>query len=132
MNEAELRQFTGTYSLHGAAHQVLALGPQAVVVKRGEYGAALFCLDDCFTISAYPLTEVKDPTGAGDAFAGGFLGYLVQMGKSTPDHLRCAVVHGCVIASFTVEDFSVNRLRRLTWQEIEGRFQEFRRFTYFE
>jgi len=132
VNEAELRQFTGTYGLFKAAGEILALGPRAVIVKRGEYGAALFCRDDCFTIPAYPLAEVKDPTGAGDTFAGGFLGYLARVGECTPETLRCAVVHGCIIASFTVEDFSVNRLRRLTWQQIEERFQEFRRFTHFE
>lgn len=110
VNEAELRQYAGTYSLHAAARQVLALGPRAVVVKKGENGAVVFAEGVYFVAPAYPVTEVRDPTGAGDSFAGGLLGHLANQGQLTPAALRRALVHGSVVASFTVEDFSVRRL----------------------
>jgi len=132
MNQAEVRQYVGTLSLVRAAREILALGPQALVVKRGEYGASLFTPGDCFFSPAYPCEEVRDPTGAGDSFAGGFMGYLARAGELTEGAMRCAVVHGSIIASFTVEDFSLNRLKEITWEEIEGRYQDFRRFTRFE
>ena len=132
MNEAEVRQYVGTFSLIRAARGILALGPRALVVKRGEYGASLFTPGDCFFSPAYPCEEVRDPTGAGDSFAGGFMGYLARIGEVTQEAMRCAVVHGSVIASFTVEDFSLNRLKEITSEEIERRYQDFRRFTRFE
>ena len=131
VNEAELRQFAGTPSLHAAARQVLALGPKALVVKKGEYGAAVYGDGLYFVLPAYPLEEVRDPTGAGDSFAGGFLGYLARAGKLTLPALRRALVYGSVVASFTVEDFSVRRLARLTPDEIAARYREFREFTEF-
>jgi sugar/nucleoside kinase (ribokinase family) len=131
VNEAELRQFAGTPSLHAAARQVLSLGPKALVVKKGEYGAAVYGDDLYFVVPAYPLDEVKDPTGAGDSFAGGFLGYLARAGQLSPPTLRRALVYGSVVASFTVEDFSVRRLVRLTPEEIAERYRDFREFTEF-
>lgn len=131
MNEAELRQYADSYSLIVAARRVLALGPRAVVVKKGEYGAVLFADGLYFVAPAYPLEDVRDPTGAGDSFAGGFVGYLAQRGEWDDETLRRAVVHGSVAASFTVEDFSVRRLARLSDAEIRARYQEFRHFTSF-
>ena len=131
VNEAELRQYAGTPSLHAAAWQVLALGPKALVVKKGEYGAAVYGDGFYFVVPAYPLEEVRDPTGAGDSFAGGFLGYLARAGRIAPPVLRRALVYGSVVASYTVEDFSVRRLARLTLKEIAGRYREFREFTEF-
>jgi sugar/nucleoside kinase (ribokinase family) len=131
VNEAELRQYTGTSSLHVAAREVLALGPKALVVKKGEYGAAVYGDGLYFVAPAYPLDVVKDPTGAGDSFAGGFLGYLARAGELSKPTLRRALVYGSVVASFTVEDFSVRRLVRLTPEEIAGRYSQFREFTEF-
>lgn len=132
MNEAELRQFAGTYSIVRAAREVLALGPRALAVKRGEYGAVLFADSGYFVAPAYPLEEVRDPTGAGDSFAGGFLGYLAQVGEVTPRTIRQALIHGSVVASFTVEDFGVARLKGLTQADVQTRYQELRQFTHFE
>ena len=129
VNEAELRQFAGTPSLQRAARQVLALGPKALVVKKGEYGAAVYGDGLYFVLPAYPLEEVKDPTGAGDSFAGGFLGYLARAGELSNQALRHALVFGSVVASFAVEDFSVRRLVRLTPEEIAGRYRDFREYT---
>ncbi len=131
MNEGELRQFTGTHNLLAGARKILAMGPRAVAVKRGEYGAALFQDDQIFVVPAYPLEEVQDPTGAGDTFAAGFLGYLARAGRVDDLSLRRAVVFGSVVASFTVQDFSVRRLQTLTWDEIADRYRDFVRFTHF-
>lgn len=137
INEAEAREFAGEFSLIQSAQVILDLGPQAVIVKKGEYGASMFTKSDdpvsgYFFVPAYPLEEVCDPTGAGDTFAGGFIGALAHEPELSLDAFRRAIVHGSVIASFSVEDFSVNRLRSLTQQEINARFHDFRAFTYFE
>lgn len=132
MNEAEVRQFTGTYSLLRASRRVLELGPRALVVKKGEYGSVLFSEWGYFVAPAYPLEDVRDPTGAGDSFAGGFLGFLARAGDVSPRTLKQAIVHGSVVASFTVEDFSVERLRRVTWADLARRYDEFRHFTAFD
>lgn len=132
LNEGEAREYAGTYSLLGAARAILALGPKAVVVKKGEYGAALFTAEECFFVPAYPCEMVKDPTGAGDSFAGGFVGYLAKAGEVTPGNIKRALVHGTVMASFTVEDFSINRLCSVTWPEVEERYQAIKRFTHFD
>lgn len=133
MNETEVRQLTGTYSIVRAAREVLALGPKAVAIKKGEHGAVLFFGDAGYFVSpAYPLEEVRDPTGAGDSFAGGFLGYLAQAGEVTPRTIRQALIHGSVVASFTVEDFGVERLKAVTQADVEKRYQELRQFTHFE
>ncbi len=132
MNEAEARQLAGTTSLITAARRIRAMGPEILVVKKGEYGAVLFADGEYFVAPAYPLEDVKDPTGAGDSFAGAFVGYLSSVGEVTPASLRRAVVLGSVVASYTVEDFGVGRLADLTCQEVNARYREFRRFTYFE
>ncbi len=132
MNEAEARQYANTYSLRRAARTILDLGPRALIVKRGEYGAVMFTPEGYFTAPAYPLEEVKDPTGAGDCFAGGFLGHLARAGSTTLGELRRAVIFGSVVASFVVEDFSVRRLVGVTPEEIATRYQEFISFTLFE
>ncbi|MBI3978909.1 MAG: sugar kinase [Chloroflexi bacterium] len=132
MNEGEVREFAQTYSLIRAARTVLQLGPRAVIVKKGEYGAVLFSNDHYFVAPAYPLEDVKDPTGAGDSFAGGFIGYLAQTGDVSPENIRRAIVHGSVVASFCVEDFSVARLASATKDEVAERFREFRQFTLFD
>ena len=129
INETEARVFAGTSSVIAAARAILGLGPRAVLVKKGEYGVVLFTADDYFAVPAYPLEEVFDPTGAGDSFAGGFLGYLAQAESLDPPVLRRAVVYGSAVASFTVQAFGVERLKTLTRDEVEQRCREFRRLT---
>jgi sugar/nucleoside kinase (ribokinase family) len=132
VNDAEIRQLSGDHNLIRAARWVQRQGPRFVVVKKGEHGAFLLTPDMIFFAPAYPLEEVFDPTGAGDAFAGGFLGYLAQSGAVTPDELRRAVVHGAVMGSFAVERFSVERFQDLTVAEVARRVRAFREMTAFE
>jgi sugar/nucleoside kinase (ribokinase family) len=132
INDAEAREIAGEANLIRAARKILNLGPQMLVVKRGEYGAAFFTRDSFFAIPAFPLESVFDPTGAGDSFAGGFMGYLAQADKIDDATLRRAVIYGSVMASFNVEEFSCDRLRRLTTEEIRTRYREFKEFTTFE
>ncbi len=132
LNEGEARQLAGEANLVKAARAILALGPKTVVVKQGEYGALMFSEHSIFSAPAYPLESVFDPTRAGDTFAGGFLGYLVANGNLAESSLRQAVVFGSVMASFTVEDFSLERLKRLEHREIEERFRRFKLLTEFE
>jgi sugar/nucleoside kinase (ribokinase family) len=132
MNEEEVRQYSDTPNLLKGARAILALGPKTLIIKKGEYGAVLFRGDGYFYCPAYPLEDVKDPTGAGDSFAGGFLGYLAQADEVSMAHLRRALVYGSVVASFTVEDFSVKRLATVTKDELRRRYQEFREFTFFD
>jgi sugar/nucleoside kinase (ribokinase family) len=132
MNDAELRQLTDEPNLVRAARAVMDLGPHAVVAKQGEYGAALFTREEFFALPAYPLETVNDPTGAGDSFAGGFLGYLASQGNEDPATLRRAMTYGSVLASFNVEEFGTERVQRLTRDEIDARFEEFRRMTALE
>ncbi len=136
INDAETRQLSGEPSLPGAARKILDWGPHTLVVKLGEYGAALYQRDEeglsVFGIPAYPLEDVHDPTGAGDSFAGGFMGYLAGTGRSNPEAMRQAVVFGAVLASFNVEKFSLDRLRDLTFAEIILRYREFEELTRFE
>src|SRR5512140_1283642 len=124
VNDAEARQLAGEHNVVKAAKAILRLGPRAVVVKRGEYGAAFFAGDEVFMASAYPLPAVFDPTGAGDSFAGGFMGYLARRGREERGVLRRAIVLGSVLASFVVEQFSLDRLRSLTTEEILARYAE--------
>jgi sugar/nucleoside kinase (ribokinase family) len=132
INDAEARELAGEPNLIRAARKILSWGPQMLVVKRGEYGAALFTLDSFFSIPAYPLEDVFDPTGAGDSFAGGFMGYLAQADKIDETTLRRAIIYGSVMASYNVEEFSCDRLRRLKPEEIHARFHQFKEFTHFE
>jgi sugar/nucleoside kinase (ribokinase family) len=126
VNEAEARQFCGTHNVLKAARQILALGPRAVVIKRAEYGALLLTADRIFWTPAYPLDEVRDPTGAGDAFAGGLLGHLSRAGKLDDRTLCQAVLHGTVCASFAVETFSVDGIERADLAAVERRVGELR------
>jgi sugar/nucleoside kinase (ribokinase family) len=132
INDAEARELAGEPNLIRAARKILRLGPQMLVVKRGEYGAAFFTRDSYFATPAFPLESVFDPTGAGDSFAGGFMGYLAQADKIDNASLRRAIIYGSVMASFNVEEFSCDRLRRLTPEEIRARFREFKEFTHFD
>jgi sugar/nucleoside kinase (ribokinase family) len=130
LNDAEIRMLTDEPNLVRAARKVMDVGPSAVVAKQGEYGAALFTGEGFFALPAFPLEAVVDPTGAGDAFAGGFLGYLA----TEPDWrdeaaLRRAMTYGSTIASFNVEEFGTERVARLEREEIDDRFEQFRRMT---
>jgi sugar/nucleoside kinase (ribokinase family) len=132
INDGEARQLAGEPNLIRAARAIAAMGPKTVVVKRGEYGALMLCDDRFFMAPAYPLESVYDPTGAGDTFAGGFIGYLAAIDRLDAMTLRRAVVYGSVMASFTVEDFSLNRLGRLTSEEIAERYDAFQALTRVE
>jgi sugar/nucleoside kinase (ribokinase family) len=125
INDAEARQLAQEPNLVKAARAIEAMGPSVVVVKRGEYGALMVTNGAFFIVPAYPLETVYDPTGAGDTFAGGFMGYLAGQERLDRATMRRAMVYGSVIASFTVEDFSLNRLKRLSLPEVEERCAEF-------
>ena len=131
INEGETRQLAGEANLIKAAKAVLSMGPKTLIVKRGEYGVLMFSPGEIFAAPAYPLEEVFDPTGAGDTFAGGFMGYLAATKNLDAENIRRAIVYGSVMASFTVEDFSLNRLKSLTIEEIDVRFKEFKMMTEF-
>ena len=133
-NDAEVRMLTGDPNLARAAREIQALGPRVVLVKQGAYGAALFTVEGFFSIPAYPLESVVDPTGAGDSFAGGALGFLDSLGSEeyTDNELRCAAVYGSVLASFVVEGFGTERIQRLSASEIAERYEDFGRITRFE
>ncbi len=131
INDGEIRQLTGERNLVRAVQAVGRLGPKAVVVKRGEHGVLLFQGDSAFALPAFPLESVTDPTGAGDAFAGGFLGYLASRGLDGERDFRRAAVVGSVMASYQVEDFSLDRLMRLTEPEIRDRYARFEELTRF-
>ncbi len=131
INDAEARELAGESNLIKAAKKILTFGPKMLIVKRGEYGAALFTQDSYFATVAFPLESVFDPTGAGDSFAGGFMGYLAKHDNLDEGTIRRAIIHGSVMASFNVEEFSCDRLRRLTRPEIADRVDEFRKFTHF-
>jgi len=132
INDAEARQLTEIPNLIKAARTILSWGPKALIVKRGEYGAALFTNESYFAIPAYPLESVFDPTGAGDTFAGGFMGYLASQPKLDDAAMRRAMIFGSVMASFNVEEFGTERVRRLTHAEINERFRTFKQMTHFE
>ncbi|MGI8555125.1 MAG: PfkB family carbohydrate kinase [Pyrinomonadaceae bacterium] len=132
INDAEARQLADEPNIHKAAKKIMDYGLQALVIKRGEYGAALYTKDKYFAIPAYPLDSVFDPTGAGDTFAGGFMGYLASQKEITDDTLRRAMVYGTVMASFNVEEFGTERVDRLTHKEINERFRQFKQLTHFE
>jgi sugar/nucleoside kinase (ribokinase family) len=132
INDAEARQLTGNPNLIKAARELLSWGPKALIVKRGEYGACLFTPENYFAIPAYPLESVFDPTGAGDTFAGGFMGYLSSQETIDEAAMRRAMIFGSVMASFNVEEFGTDRVRRLTHAEINERFHAFKHMTHFE
>jgi sugar/nucleoside kinase (ribokinase family) len=137
LNDAEIRELTGKPNLARAARALMDMGPRVIVAKRGEYGAALFTPKEFFAIPGYLLEDVRDPTGAGDSFAGGFLGYLDSRrtaGDSVLDHavLRQAMAYGSVLASFNVEDFGTERVQELSRDEVDQRLRDFKRITQFE
>jgi sugar/nucleoside kinase (ribokinase family) len=133
VNDAEIRQLTGESNLARAARAVMELGPRAVIAKQGEYGAALFTGSGFFALPGFPLEEVRDPTGAGDSFAGGFFGYLDGQGGDLDEtQLRRAMGYGTVLASFNVEEFGTERVARLSREEIDERFEALRGMTQFE
>ena len=132
INEAEVRMFTKEANLIKGARSILALGPKILVIKRGEYGVIMVTQDAIFAAPAYPLENVFDPTGAGDTFAGGFLGYLASRPEIHDRELRRAIIFGSVLASFTVEKFSLDRLREISVREIHERYQDFRALTHFD
>ncbi len=132
INDAEARQLSDEPNLIKAARKLLSWGPRALIIKRGEYGAAMFSTESYFAIPAYPLDSVFDPTGAGDTFAGGLMGYLASQDKLDDAAMRRAMIFGSVMASFNVEEFGTDRVRRLTYDEINERFRSFKRMTHFE
>ncbi|MEJ7622739.1 MAG: PfkB family carbohydrate kinase [Pyrinomonadaceae bacterium] len=132
INDGEARQLTDEPNIHKAAKKIMDFGLKAVVIKRGEYGATLFTKDSYFAIPAYPLESVFDPTGAGDTFAGGFMGYLASQDEINDETLRKACVYGSVMASFNVEKFGTERVDYLTHAEINERFRAFKTMTHFD
>ena len=132
LNESEAREFTKQTSLIRAGRLILKQGPKYVVIKKGEHGCLLFADNLFFSAPAYPLEDIRDPTGAGDCFAGAFTGYLAKVNRIDHDSLRKAVVYGSVIASYCVEAFSLDRLETLTSAEIEQRYQLFKLMSHFE
>lgn len=132
INDAEARQLSGEWNVVKAARAIRALGPHTLVIKKGEHGVLMFSEEGSFAAPAYPLEEVFDPTGAGDTFAGGFLGYLAGAPKVDEAALRRAVVMGSTLASFCVEAFSLDRLLTLSRPEIDARYRLFKRLTHFE
>ncbi len=132
INDAEARQLTDEPNIHKAAKIILDYGLKAVVIKRGEYGATLFTKDSYFACPAYPLESVYDPTGAGDTFAGGFMGYIASQKEITDDVMRRAMIYGSVMASFNVEKFGTERVDALEYSEINERFKTFKRMTHFD
>jgi sugar/nucleoside kinase (ribokinase family) len=125
LNDEEARLLSGEHNLVKAGRAILSMGPRSLLVKRGEYGVIQFSKEGMFAVPAYPLEEVLDPTGAGDTFAGGMMGFLARHGRITESSLRTAVVYGSVMASFVVERFSLERLLNLTWEEIDNRYRSF-------
>ena len=132
INDAEAREIAKEANLVRAARRILSMGPSRLVVKRGEYGAAMFTRESYFATPAYPLEEVFDPTGAGDSFAGGFMGYLAATNAVDEAAFRRGIIYGSVMASFNVEEFGCERMRRLTHNDINARFRELRVFSNFE
>jgi len=132
INDGEARALGQDSNLVKVAKMVLSRGPKHLIVKRGEYGALMFNKTQVFGAPALPLEDVRDPTGAGDTFAGGFLGYLTATGNRSPEAMKQAMIFGSVMASFTVESFSLDRLRILDYKEVQERFREFKKLTHFE
>ncbi len=131
MNESEAKQLTGEKQLYNSAYALLELGASVAVIKRGEYGAALFLSNACFAIPAYPVNPVVDPTGAGDSFAGGFIGWLNYAGNLNKETLKRAMVFGSTMASFTVSGFGIEHIKKLNRQSIYSRAKQFEDLTKF-
>ncbi len=131
LNESEARQLFETPNLVKSAAKVLSMGPKYFIVKKGEHGALLFSEGNYFNAPGYPLEVIKDPTGCGDCFAGGLIGYIAKQDEVNEKTLRKAVIYGSVIASFNAEDFSLNRLKTVTMKDIESRYKEFQKMREF-
>jgi len=131
INEEEARQLSGEYSLAKAAKKILTMGPHYLIIKKGEHGALLFSKDEVFFAPGLPLEEVIDPTGAGDTFAGGFIGYLAKSGDLNFDTFKKAIIHGSAMASFCVEKFGPEALQFLSQEQIQARVKEFVKLTTF-
>jgi sugar/nucleoside kinase (ribokinase family) len=125
INDAEARQLSGEYSLVKAAQKILTMGPKYLIIKKGEHGALLFGDGLIFSAPALPLADVFDPTGAGDTFAGGFIGYLAKVGSINFNNIKNAIIFGSALASFCVEKFGTERIKNLSQEEIAARVQEF-------
>ncbi len=125
LNDSEARQLFSTPNLVKAANDALKIGPKYVIIKKGEHGALMFTRNSHFNAPGYPLENVKDPTGSGDSFAGAFIGYLAKTSDISEPNIRKAIIYGSVVASFNAEDFSLNRLKVLTIDDIESRYREF-------
>ncbi|WP_419802668.1 PfkB family carbohydrate kinase [Mucilaginibacter sp.] len=132
INDAEARQLSGEYSLVKAAGKILQMGPKYLIIKKGEHGALLFGEGKIFSAPALPLKDVFDPTGAGDTFAGGFIGYLAQSGEISFDRMKNGIIIGSVLASFCVEKFGTEKLKNLTQEEIKARVQQFVQLSTFQ
>lgn len=132
INDAEARQLSGEYSLVKAARKILTMGPKYLIIKKGEHGALLFHEDKVFSAPALPLAEVFDPTGAGDTFAGGFIGYLAKVGTINFNNMKNAIIYGSALASFCVEKFGTEKIKNLTKEEVAARVQEFVNLAKFE
>ena len=132
INDEEARQLSGEYSLVKAAAKIFKMGPKYLIIKKGEHGAMVFHKDKIFFAPALPLTLVKEPTGAGHTFPGGFMGYLASVDKVNFEAIKTATIYGSVMASFCVEDFSINRLKTLKKSEISKRVKEFERMVKFK
>ncbi len=132
INDGEARELSGEPNLVKAAEIILSYGPSTLIIKRGEYGALMFSGKKIFSAPAYPLESVYDPTGAGDCFAGGFMGYLANTMNFEESNIRKAIIFGSVMASFNVEAFSLDRIKTLDYAEIKNRYGEFKKLTHFE
>jgi sugar/nucleoside kinase (ribokinase family) len=131
INDAEARQLSGEYSLVKAANKIMAMGPKYLIIKKGEHGALLFNEDLIFSAPALPLADVFDPTGAGDTFAGGFIGYLAQVDTINFNNMKNAIIFGSALASFCVEKFGTERIKNLSQEEISARVQQFVKLSSF-
>lgn len=130
LNEAEARELSGESNLLKAGKAILGLGPKKVIIKKGEHGVLLFSHNSVFSAPAYPLETINDPTGAGDTFAGGLIGYLRKSGHFSSDsEIRKGIIYGIILASFAVEDFSIRRLSSLNYSDIQKRYYDYRRLT---
>jgi sugar/nucleoside kinase (ribokinase family) len=132
VNDAEARELTGEANLIKAASKIRSMGPGRVIIKKGEHGALMFSKDGIFSAPAYPIEDIFDPTGAGDTFAGGLIGYLSDVHGKNEEDFRRGVIFGSAMASFVVEKFSLDRLKNLTWEEVRERYYQFKALTYFE
>jgi len=131
LNDSEARLLADDDNLVRAGKKVLDMGPKFVVIKKGEHGAMFFSEHETYVMPAFPITDVVDPTGAGDSFAGGMMGYLAEQDDFSPTSLKRAMAHGTVVASFTVEDFSLEGLKRIDRERLDARVTDYRRMLSF-